>query len=44
MLFYTHLIIFREQHDGQNPSLATRAHQTLDKTRALATLVIRPDF
>ena len=32
MLFYPHLIIIREQHDGQNLSLATRAHQTLDKT------------
>jgi hypothetical protein len=27
------LIISREQHDGQNPSLAIKAHQTLDKTR-----------
>ena len=26
----------REQHDGQSPSLATRAHQTLDKTRNLS--------
>ena len=33
MLFSSHLIISREQHDGQNPSLATRAHQTLDKIR-----------
>ena len=30
MLFYSHY--FREQHDWQNPSLATRACQTLDKT------------
>jgi hypothetical protein len=27
MLFYSHLIIIREQHDGQNPSLVTRADQ-----------------
>ena len=32
---YFTLIIFREQHEGQTPSLATRAHQTLDKTRDL---------
>ena len=29
---YFTLIIFREQQNGQNPSLVTRAHQTLDKT------------
>ncbi len=32
MLLYSHLIISREQHDWQIPSLAKRAHQTLDKT------------
>ena len=32
MLFYSHLIISREQQNGQNPSLVTRAHQTQDKT------------
>ncbi len=31
MLFYSDLIISREQHDLQIPSLAKRAHQTLDK-------------
>jgi hypothetical protein len=30
---YFTLIIFWEQQNGQNPSLATRARQTLDKTR-----------
>ena len=30
---YFALIIFREQQNRQNPSLATRARQTLDKTR-----------
>ena len=30
MVFY--LFIFREQHDGQNPSRVTRGHLTLDKT------------
>jgi len=32
MVFYSHLVIIREQHDGQNPSMVTRARQTLDKT------------
>ena len=32
MVFYTRLVIFWEQHDEQNPWLAKRAHQTLDKT------------
>jgi hypothetical protein len=35
MLFYPRLIIFREQHDGQNPSLVSRANQTLDKARTV---------
>ena len=30
---YFTLIIFWEQHDGQNPTLVTRARQTLNKTR-----------
>ncbi len=29
MVFYPHHIIAWEQHDGQIPSLASRAHQTL---------------
>ncbi len=32
MLFYSRLIIIREQHDEQNPSLVKRARQKLDKT------------
>jgi hypothetical protein len=39
MLFYSHLIIIRELYYGQSPSLATRAHQTLDKT-ASSVLII----
>jgi hypothetical protein len=30
---------FQEQHDGQNPSLVTRAHQILDKTRHIGVFL-----
>ena len=32
MLLYSRLIIIWEQHDGQILLMATRVHQTLDKT------------
>jgi len=50
MLFYSHLIITREQDGGQNPSLSTRAHQTLDKKIcevelfAGVALIVRQNF
>jgi len=51
MLFYPHHN-FLGQQDGQNPSLATRARQTLDKIRhaslhhsySRATYLNRPTF